>query len=384
MSSLTNRRQAMVTGVSLCLSPLARAANKMAAAPILIGRSLPLTGIAKVYAEQRQEGHDLYFDLVNASGGIAGQKLQIITLDDNYTPEGLGRNIRAFDEEHKAVALFGFLGPSLPPNFSLIEERQIPLIAGTAPTSLRKPSQKYIFPMRVGFAEEAEAIAKHLGTVNVRRVAVVEQDVPLGELGAKSFLAALTSVGIKPTVIKVSSKDDGLVALAARQLKETESSAVLFAAVAQVAAAVVREYRKIGRLPAMFSFASINASALIAELGELAEGFVISQVVPVPTSKAQPVAREYQVAVAAASKRGKLIARTYYGLEAYLEARLLVEGLRRVSRGNPITRETVFRTFDRLGEVNLGGYMVRYENGERQGSSFVELTYITLKGTIRR
>jgi len=378
MSIFVNRRQAVVAAACACAFTSARAA-----AAIMVGRSLPLSGTPlSIYAEQRQQGASLVLDAVNAAGGLAGRPIELVTLDDGYAPERMADNVRKFDEEHKAVALFGFLGPPVSANFNLLQELRIPLIAATTTASLRNPPQKYIFPMRAGFAEEAQAIVRHLMTVNVRNIAVLEHEQPLGILGARSFVAALQAAGINPAVVKMPAKD-GHPALAAHQLKAINPAAILVAAGAPFAAAVVREIHKIGRPPAMFSFAAINTSALMQELGELAEGFGITQVVPNPTSTAQLVSREYQAAVAAANAKGLSMASTYYGIEGYLEARLLVEGLRRAARAGRVTRESVFQAFDQMGDVNLSGYRVRYSGGARQGSAYVDLTYVSTKGKVR-
>ena len=84
-----------------------------------------------------------------------------------------------------------------------------------------------------------------------------------------------------------------------------------------------------------------------------------------------PLAREYRAAL---QKGGFESSVSFIGLEAYLNARVLVEGLRRA--GKDLTRARFLQALESLHHFDLGGFEVDYGKGVRQGSRFVDLTII--------
>src|SRR5579862_1631183 len=58
------------------------AASALAGQPIKIGMSASLTGGAAESGKNMALGIQVYFDKINANGGIRGRKLDLIALDD--------------------------------------------------------------------------------------------------------------------------------------------------------------------------------------------------------------------------------------------------------------------------------------------------------------
>jgi ABC-type branched-subunit amino acid transport system substrate-binding protein len=72
---------------------------------------------------------------------------------------------------------------------------------------------------------------------------------------------------------------------------------------------------------------------------------------------------------------------SYYGLEGYLMARTMVEGLSRMGSKDP-SRERLVNALEGMRDVDLGGFRVNYSPLSHQGSSFVELTVLGPGGKI--
>jgi ABC-type branched-subunit amino acid transport system substrate-binding protein len=53
---------------------------------IVLGQSVALTGPAQQLGLDMQIGATLYFNKVNAKGGVNGRKIVLKTLDDGYEP----------------------------------------------------------------------------------------------------------------------------------------------------------------------------------------------------------------------------------------------------------------------------------------------------------
>src|SRR4029078_1217620 len=60
---------------------------------IKIGMTVALTGEVQTVGEGERLGVQVYFDKVNANGGIGGKKLKLIALDDAYDPLKAAENV---------------------------------------------------------------------------------------------------------------------------------------------------------------------------------------------------------------------------------------------------------------------------------------------------
>ena len=82
-----------------------------AAAPeeIKIGQTMPYSGPASAYATiGRVEA--AYFKKVNDEGGVNGRKLQLISLDDSYSPPKTVEQVRRLVEQDHVAFVFNSVG----------------------------------------------------------------------------------------------------------------------------------------------------------------------------------------------------------------------------------------------------------------------------------
>jgi ABC-type branched-subunit amino acid transport system substrate-binding protein len=97
---------------------------------------------------------------------------------------------------------------------------------------------------------------------------------------------------------------------------------------------------------------------------------------PYPWNDTTPMVREYQKLL---GKQGKS---TYYGVEAYAMAKVLVDAIRK--SGKDLTREKLVASLESMQNHDLGGYRLSYSASERSGSRFVDLTVIGSGGRVLR
>ncbi len=99
----------LVTGAALIGVVPAEAAEKM----VTIGIELPLTGADAESATRIKYGAEMAIDEVNAKGGVAGYKLDMMTLDSGtasagqYDPAQAATNAKKFASDPKVVAIVG-------------------------------------------------------------------------------------------------------------------------------------------------------------------------------------------------------------------------------------------------------------------------------------
>ena len=79
------------------------------ATEIKIGNTVPYSGPASSYGVLGKL-ESAFFGMVNEQGGVAGHKINYISLDDNYSPPKTVEQIRRLVEEDKVAFTFGTLG----------------------------------------------------------------------------------------------------------------------------------------------------------------------------------------------------------------------------------------------------------------------------------
>ncbi len=85
----------------------ARAAGFMGTRPYKIGFVAPLTGPVAPEGISMQRGFDLAVETMNAAGGIAGQKIDVVSQDTQAVPAVAGTVIKKFIQEENVDLIFG-------------------------------------------------------------------------------------------------------------------------------------------------------------------------------------------------------------------------------------------------------------------------------------
>jgi len=97
--------------------------------------------------------------------------------------------------------------------------------------------------------------------------------------------------------------------------------------------------------------------------------------VPLPTNSVLPVVRDF---LNAWKDSGVTSAPSHIALWSYINARVLVEALRRTGRN--LSRKAFIDTAWAIRRLDLGGYHVNFDRPGRNASRFVELTMISHAG----
>jgi branched-chain amino acid transport system substrate-binding protein len=123
---------------AFCLGSLARA-------EILIGTPGPLTGGMAWFGEQMQEGIDMKVAELNESGGVLGQPVEILPVDDFCDPDQATAAARKLVAAH-VVAVIGHLcsGAAIPAS-QIYEEAGILLISGATNPKLTDQGFRTVF-----------------------------------------------------------------------------------------------------------------------------------------------------------------------------------------------------------------------------------------------
>jgi ABC-type branched-subunit amino acid transport system substrate-binding protein len=348
--------------------------------PIVLGQSAAFSGPAAQLGIQMNAGAKLYFDQLNASGGVNGQGVELRIADDGYEPDRCKANTEKFIRDG-VFALIGYVGtPTSVAALPLVNEVRIPFFGPfTGAEVLRDPLSRVVFHLRASYYDETELIVRQLTALGQGKIAVFYQNDSYGKAGLEGVTRALARRQLKAVATSTVERNTVDVARAVADIVPSGAHAVVQISAYKSCAAFIREARKAGFGGQICNVSFVGTQALADELGPAGNGVVISQVVPYPYTASIPITREFLGAVEKTSGRVKA---NYSSLEGYLAAKVLSEGLRRAGR-NP-SRESLVGALESIQRADFGGFMVDFGPRDRVASSFVELSMLTGDGRVRR
>lgn len=354
-----------------------------AAAPaqdIVVGQIGPWTVLPVPDVPQVNAGLKAHFAQVNARGGINGRKISLFELDDAYNGDTF---VKRFDEamRRKPVALLSPLGSEALKRLlddKLLDRHDVVVLnAIPGAESLRVPGHPRFFHIRAGDRQQVEKMVQHARTLGITRITALYETIEMGESAMAVAKAEVEKAGGATLRGVPAKREPQSIAAAAQQIAASDTQNVLVLGSPRFAVDAIAELRKAGATPSMFTFSYVPPGLLAKVVGaEAARGIGIAQTFPNPMGVNTPLQREFQAAMKANSPEIKNY--TSFHIEGYVTARVLTEALRRTPQ---VTPEALARTLHTMGEIDLGGYRVRFGDGN-VGSHYVDIGVMTTGGRL--
>lgn len=340
---------------------------------ITIGMTTALSGPAQVLGQEVKIGIETFFARVNASGGVAGYKLALTVLDDQYEPKLAAQNMQLLADENKILAVIGNVGtPTAEKTVPIANERKILLFgAFTGGNVLRKtPPDRYVINLRAGYEEETASMVKGLLSIGFKGddFAFFLQDDSGADAGYYGAMKELTASGY-------SNVQNLPVGRYARNTLNIEGGMANLISTGKTPKAVIMVgtyaplvkfmllAKKIFPNTFFLNVSFVGSSSLIKLLGADSENVIITQVVPSPNSDLA-VAQDYRTDLLKYSPNAKP---NYGSFEGYLDAKLFVIGLTEAIAKNTLTREGLIDAFESLKNVDIGiGSKISFDKNNHQ------------------
>jgi len=339
---------------------------------IVLGQSAAMSGPAGQLGNDMRAGAMLYFDQVNAHGGVNGRKIVLKTLDDGYEPNRAVANTKKLIDDEKVFALFGYVGtPTSMAALPVFTQARVPFVGPfTGAEGLRNPVNPYVFNVRASYFDETEAIVRHLTAMSIDKIAIFYQNDAYGQAGLAGVERAMKKRNMSLAARGTVERNTVDVAKAVATLSKANAQAVIMISAYKSCAAFIREMKKAGQNPTFWNVSFVGSKALADELGPEGRGVEISQVMPFPWDISVPVVREYRKLLDV-----KKMEPGFGTLEGFVAAKVMVEGLKRA--GKRLDRESFVRAMDSMSDYDAGGFKVSYGPRNHSGSDFVDLTIIS-------
>ncbi len=356
------------------------AASSLAGAQIVIGQTSGFTGAAAAGVKENTDGAKLYFDHVNAHGGVNGQRIELVSLDDQFEPKLAADNARKLITEKNVISLFLNRGtPHTEAIMPVLTQYKVPLVAPSSGAMvLHKPVHPWVFNVRASYQREAEKAIVHLSTITLTRIAVVHVDDSFGEDCIEGVRKGFEKVRLQPVFLEKFDRTKPDLANAIALAQQHKPQAIVFIGSAGAVADGIKQLRGKGVQSQVVTLSNNASTGFIKLLGDQARGVVVTQVFPYERAISNAFVKEAQE-IAAAQGINEV---TPAMLEGYAGAKVLVEGLKRA--GPRPTRASLQQALNGMHKVDIGGLELSYSESDHTGFDFADLSIISSAGKFIR
>jgi branched-chain amino acid transport system substrate-binding protein len=327
-------------------------------AEIKIGQTMPYSGPVSAYGIIGRT-ELAYFKMINEQGGVNGRKINLISVDDGYSPPKTVEQVRRLVEQEQVAFLFNTLGT--PSNLAIRQycnDNKVPqLFLATGAAMFDDPEH---FPWTMGYnpsyQTEAHIFAKHiLATKPDAKIGVLYQNDGFGKdylIGLKDILGPdRAGMVIKEASYEVSEPtvDSQIVTL-----QGSGTDVFLIAATPKFAAQAIRKTFDLGWTPARYmSYVSQSIVSVMRPAGvEKSKGVITALFGKDPTDarwKDDPGFKKYAAFIAKYMSPNDLIDfNAVYGFGA---AATMIQVLKQC--GNDLSRDNIMKQAANLKDLEL-------------------------------
>jgi branched-chain amino acid transport system substrate-binding protein len=361
---MISRRSFLQAGGATAVLMISRASALAANAPgitdteIKIGQTMPYSDpVSAVGAVGRAEA--AYFKMINEKGGINGRKINLISLDDGYSPPKTVEQTRLLVEQEQVAFIFGSLGTAA--NSAIrryLNDNKVPQIFIAAGATKFGDPQHFPWTMAYLPTHQAEAhiYAKHiLATRPNAKIALLYQNDDLGKdylTGLKDGLGAqYANLVLKDASYEVT---DPTVDSQIATLQSSGADTFINVSTAKFAAQAIRKAHEIGWRPVQYlAVVASSITAVLKPAGlERSVGIITATAGKDPNDprwKDDPGLKQYLDFIKAYLPVAD-VGDTYYGY-GYGAAMVLEQVLKQC--GNDLSRENIMRQAANLKELEL-------------------------------
>ena len=368
---------------------------------IRIGMSAAFQGAAAGLGSELYRGAQAYYSEVNARGGVHGRSITVVALDDGYNPDPCIRNTIQLLDRERVFLLSNYVGtPTLTRALPVIKQyadQHVVLVGNFtgAQPQRETPYVDQVFNIRASYRQEMAALVERFWQTGARRFGVYYQIDAYGRSGTDGVARALAARGAKivaeATYVRGAKFEEDMTT-AVKALREGGSEVVLCTGAYQGCGAFVRSARDAGWTAPISNVSFVGSDAMLALLvkhgrekgRDYTRALVNSQVVPSYDDASLPGVVEYRALmdkhnpqVPAAIRDATYAPQKYsfISLEGYVNARVIVEALRRAgaNAGRPALRQAL----ESLRALDLGiGAPLTFTPERHQGLDSVYFTRV--------
>ena len=324
---------------------------------ITLGILSPYSGpVADPIGKPLALGVKVYFDSVNANGGIDGYKVKFLEEDTQYNPQ---LQVQLYNQIHNQVLMIAdSLGT--PTTFAIKDLAAADhMLVSAATLSSALAREKYLIlvgtPYRLQVENAFDYVVKQLGVQNPS-VGIIYQNDEYGQDGLTGYKEAVSFYHLHDAAQATYAVTDTNYTAQISQLKASGAKYVFITAIPTATAGIIVTAYKLGYNPQWILQSPAFAQALLAVPGLgalLSHDWLVSQGATWGDTS-QPGMAQMLNDVAKYAPNQKPDGFFQFG---YTESKITYEILKKALDNNDITRDGLLTAFESLKSVDLGGLL---------------------------
>jgi ABC-type branched-subunit amino acid transport system substrate-binding protein len=359
---------------------------------ILIGMSAAFKGATGGLGSELYRGSMAYIDHINNHGGINGRKIVIRAYDDGYNPVPAIENTIRLIEKDDVFLLFDYVGTPtvtrvLPVLKNYSHKKMYLFFPFTGAQPQRQaPYDAFAFNLRASYHQETEGLVNNFVKIGRKRIAVFYQADAYGRsgwYGVKTTLAGYDLKIVGEATYRRGTKYSESMKQQVEILKKSNPDAIVSIGAYAACAAFIRDARDEGLNVPIANVSFVGSEFLVDLL--LATGkkkskdytfnLINSQVVPSYEDLSLSAVREYREMMDRYQPKipENLLEEGYVplkysfvSLEGFLNAKLLVEMLKRM--GKTLEKTKIKKVVEEIKNLDIGiDTLVNFGPNRHQG-----------------
>ncbi|MFM8557532.1 MAG: ABC transporter substrate-binding protein [Betaproteobacteria bacterium] len=193
----------ILRSVVVIAAGLALASGAAIAQTIRIGFSSALTGPAALASQWEKWGVEMAVDEINASGGLLGRRVEIVSVDNRCNPTEGANSARKLIQEKVVAIIGGHCSSDTLAMMPIIQEAKIPLITGVSSSpKIGEMSgaggNPYMFRINPDDLVMAQALTEYLGQKKIfKSIAILGEDSDFGRGAGSAFAPLAQKAGMQ-------------------------------------------------------------------------------------------------------------------------------------------------------------------------------------------
>jgi len=268
---LSRKLCALAAGAAFALSA---ASTALAQQPIRIGAFLSVTGPAAFLGDPEQKTLEMVIERLNASGGVLGRKLELVSYDDSGDAEKARTFAKRLIEQDKVDVIVG--GSTTGATMAvvpLVEHAGMPFISLAGAVVIIEPVKKWVFKTPHTDRMACEKIFVDMQSRRISKIALISGPGGFDKSMRGQCLQVAPKYKIEVAADETYGGGDTDMSAQLTKIKSTPGvQAVLNAGFGQGPAIVTKNFRQVGMSVPRYQSHGVASKEFIKLAGEASEG----------------------------------------------------------------------------------------------------------------
>jgi branched-chain amino acid transport system substrate-binding protein len=272
----TKMKRSKIVIAACCIFILGLSSFALPQESIKVGMALPMTGPGSMMGRDMRDGALLVAEKFNAAGGLNGQKIEVIVMDEKNQPTTALNVAKKLIHQDKVFALGTNYSPPSIAVIPLTKETETPhFIAGVAQKILEMdnpwifrstPSDKVLAGEYVTFAVKK---------LNLKKLAILNESTDYGKGGRNDLMDKMKQYNLEPLLVESYNIGDKDFAAQLNKIKNAGPDGLFIWGLYVEGAQIMRQSKQLGLTMPILASSGVLQGAFFELAGKDAEGMYL-------------------------------------------------------------------------------------------------------------